>query len=121
MNSGTAGDGSSSPNASDVTPTQNKDETEINRQDLMKAACELIPPGRTNRKLRGHLAEVKTLREAGYSISGIQQVLAATGIQVGRSVVAREVSRLASSAPPKVAPTAPEKTSTETVTVTTNS
>ena len=85
---------------------------------LTMDASKIIPPGRANRKLRGHVAEVKELREAGYSITGIQQVLALSGIQVDRSTVARELVKLATAtptAPPKVTPAAPEKTPIETV------
>lgn len=72
-----------------------------------------ILPGRANRLLRGHIAEIKGWREAGYTISSIQQLLALKGITVARTTVAREVARLASAAPtpppPKVATAAPEK------------
>ena len=118
--SGNVGHLTSALVAGDVMPALNSDDTETTRHDLLKVARESIPPGRTNLKLRGHVAEVKSLHEAGYSITGIQQVLAATGIQVDRSTVVRELVKLAAAtptSPPKVAPTAPEKTSTETVTV----
>lgn len=78
---------------------------------------EQIPPGRANRKLRGYVAEVKMLHEAGYSITGIHQVLASKGIKVGRSAVVRELAKLSASAStpaPKVAAAVPEKTPIET-------
>lgn len=122
--SGNVGHLTSALVAGDGMPALNSDDTETTRHDLLKVARESIPPGRTNRKLRGHVAEVKSLHEAGYSITGIQQVLAATGIQVGRSAVARELVKLAAAAAaaaptpaPNVEATAPEKTSIETVTV----
>ena len=81
---------------------------------------EQIPLGRPNRKLRGHVAEIKMLHEAGHTISGIHQILTSKGIAVGRSAVFRELARMASAAPnapPKVAPTAPEETPIETAAV----
>ena len=122
--SGNVGHLTSALVAGDVMPALNSDASSTMPSDLIKDARKQILPGRANRKLRGYVAEVKELHEAGYTISGIQQVLALSGIPVSRATIAREVSRLASAAPtapPKVAPTAPEKTSTETVTVTVNS
>ena len=101
-------------------PALNSDASSTMPSDLIKDARKQIFPGRANRKLRGYVAEVKELHKAGYTISGIQQVLALSGIPVGRTTIAREVARLATAAPtpppPKVETAAPEKTPIETVT-----
>lgn len=56
----------------------------------------LSPPvaGRKNRKLRAHLALVWRARLDGYSITGIHEFLAFHGVYVGRSAVAKEVTRM---------------------------
>lgn len=82
------------------------------RYDFSMDSPEQIPLGRPNRKLRGHVAEIKMLHEIGHTISGIHQILTSKGIAVGRSAVVRELARMAAAAPtspPKVATAAPEK------------
>lgn len=57
------------------------------------------PPGRANRKLLLHLAQVKRLRELGYTIKQIRQAFCQAGVVIGWGTVQREVARLNKSPP----------------------
>jgi hypothetical protein len=69
------------------------------------------PPGRPNRKLRGHLEVINQLHSEGYSIRGIRKVLIDSGVVICSATVHREVARLKQS---------PATATTRTPTVTRN-
>ena len=54
------------------------------------------PPDQSTRCARGFAAEIGLLRAQGYTFEAIRQALAETGMAVSKSIVQREVARLAS-------------------------
>lgn len=51
------------------------------------------PPGRPNRKARGHINDIARLRQRGYSLEAIRRALANAGIAVSKSTVHREATK----------------------------
>ena len=57
------------------------------------------PPGRSTRRARGFVADIRQLRAQGYTFEAIRQALAEAGVKVSKSTVQREMTRLASTSP----------------------
>lgn len=51
------------------------------------------PMGRPNRKARGHLDDIASLRRRGYSLESIRRTLSNAGIVVSKSTVHREAKK----------------------------
>jgi DNA-binding transcriptional MerR regulator len=51
------------------------------------------PPGHASRKARAFEADIRRLRNAGYTLEAIREALAAAGVHVAKSTVQRELSR----------------------------
>lgn len=51
------------------------------------------PPGRRTRKARAFTAEIRQLRDQGYTFEAIRAALAAAGVQVSSSTVRREATK----------------------------
>jgi hypothetical protein len=64
-------------------------------------------PGRSTRRARGFAVEIGLLRAQGYTLEAIREALAEAGVEVSKSTVQREVTKLASRPSSGVA-TAPE-------------
>ncbi len=61
------------------------------------------PPGRSTRRARGFALEIGLLRAEGYTLEAIREALGDAGVNVSKSTVQREVTRLASRSPSGVA------------------
>lgn len=57
------------------------------------------PPGRSTRRARGFALEIGLLRAQGYTLEAIREALGDAGVNVSKSTVQREVTRLASRSP----------------------
>ncbi len=52
-----------------------------------------LPPGRSNRKALAYTAEIRRLRDSGYSFDAIRLTLLELGLKVGVTTLKREVAK----------------------------
>lgn len=98
----------SSAHLSQVAPRLNASPKRFDRMNLTPR----LPPGRANRKALAFAAEIRRLRETGYSFEAIRIALLEAGVKVSRTTVKREAAKwpaAAAAAAAATATTAPQR------------